>query len=218
MPRSASERSRTELSVQVVADAIVAELLGGLLLDRHAAVLHGRDLLAARWAAGQPYIGAADAHRARPLRVFRARVRVHVGEGPMARDHHRTSITIALVAALIVVAALAAACSAQATGGAPPRAGPDGGASTGARRLGHRERVRRQGAWPSDWSRVLARSPDAARPPAKPVVVLLGGSAARESTISDASWRNQIVTKGGPATLAWNMGSPTAPWRRTSPS
>ena len=46
-----------------------------------------------------------------------------------------------------------------------------------------------------------------ATPPDKPVVVLLGGSAARESTISDASWRDQIVAKGGPATLAWNMGS-----------
>ena len=43
--------------------------------------------------------------------------------------------------------------------------------------------------------------------PTKPVVVLLGGSAARESTISDASWREQIVHKGGPDTLAWNMGS-----------
>ena len=46
-----------------------------------------------------------------------------------------------------------------------------------------------------------------AAPPSKPVVVLLGGSAARESTISDAGWRDQIVAKGGPATLAWNMGS-----------
>jgi hypothetical protein len=43
--------------------------------------------------------------------------------------------------------------------------------------------------------------------PTEPVVVLLGGSAARESTISDASWRDQIVSKGGPSVLAWNMGS-----------
>ena len=43
--------------------------------------------------------------------------------------------------------------------------------------------------------------------PSKPVIVLLGGSAARESTISDGSWREQIVADGGPATLAWNMGS-----------
>ena len=46
-----------------------------------------------------------------------------------------------------------------------------------------------------------------AEAPTKPVVVLLGGSAARESTISDSSWRSQIVAAGGPETLAWNMGS-----------
>ena len=46
-----------------------------------------------------------------------------------------------------------------------------------------------------------------AETPTKPVVVLLGGSAARESTISDSSWRSQIVAAGGPETLAWNMGS-----------
>ncbi len=46
-----------------------------------------------------------------------------------------------------------------------------------------------------------------ADPPTRPVVVLLGGSSARESTVSDASWSRQIVAKGGPSVLAWNMGS-----------
>ena len=72
---------------------------------------------------------------------------------------------------------------------------------------GARPRAGAKGA-DSDWSRVLgALAFMQATPPTKPVVVLLGGSAARESTISDASWRDQIVAKGGPATLAWNMGS-----------
>jgi hypothetical protein len=39
------------------------------------------------------------------------------------------------------------------------------------------------------------------------VVVLLGGSAARESTIDDRNWRDQIERKGDHAVLAWNMGS-----------
>jgi hypothetical protein len=124
----------------------------------------------------------------------------------MACNHRRTCVTIALLAALIVVAALAAACSAQATGGA--RAG--GSASTDGAQPGSSSSPAAAGAKgaSSDWARVLdALAFMRATPPARPVVVLLGGSAARESTISDAAWRDQIVAKGGPATLAWNMGS-----------
>jgi hypothetical protein len=121
----------------------------------------------------------------------------------MARSHRRARATIALVAALLLAVAAAAACSARATGGsasfapgaAVQSAGTDGGA--GAR-----------GASGADWRRVLAALAwMQADTPGKPVVVLLGGSAARESTISDESWREQIVARGGPETLAWNMAS-----------
>ncbi len=86
----------------------------------------------------------------------------------------------------------------QAADGAQPGSSPSSAAASRVRSQGRRLR--------------LVPGPQRARlhardPPAKPVVVLLGGSAARESTISDASWRDQIVAKGGPATLAWNMGS-----------
>jgi hypothetical protein len=112
----------------------------------------------------------------------------------MARSHRRVSVTIALVAALLLAAAAAAACSARATAESAALAT---GSGAGAK-----------GASGGDWSRVLAAlawmQADA---PTKPVVVLLGGSAARESTISDQSWRDQIVAGGGPETLAWNMGS-----------
>jgi len=47
-----------------------------------------------------------------------------------------------------------------------------------------------------------------AEPPEQPVVILLGGSSARESTIDDVNWAAQIVRKGGPTTvLAYNLGS-----------
>ena len=43
--------------------------------------------------------------------------------------------------------------------------------------------------------------------PKRPVVYLLGGSAARECTISDDSWRAAVREAGGPDTLAYNLGA-----------
>jgi hypothetical protein len=134
----------------------------------------------------------------------------------MAARHRRTHVTIALLVALVLVTALAAACSAQATGGAlaesgassngvpasPPAGSQSEGGASGASATGSKATSG------GDWSRVLAAlAYMQADVPTKPVVILLGGSAARESTISDSSWRAQIERSGGPATLAWNMGS-----------
>jgi len=119
----------------------------------------------------------------------------------MAARHLRTHVTIALLAALVFVTALTAACSAQATGGALAASGTAGGSSTSGSPAA-------SGGANDDWSRIAAALAwMQAEPPSQPVVVLLGGSAARESTISDSNWRKQIVSNGGPATLAWNMGS-----------
>ncbi len=128
-----------------------------------------------------------------------------------AHQHRRTHFTITLLAALILVAALVAACSAQASGGAPAGDTPSAISTTaGAVSAAAGDAAGAKGASGADWSRVLAalawmRS----EKPTKPVVVLLGGSAARESTISDSSWRSQIAAKSAhhTATLAWNMGS-----------
>ena len=43
--------------------------------------------------------------------------------------------------------------------------------------------------------------------PKRPVVYLLGGSAARECTINDGSWRAAVKEAGGPDTLAYNLGA-----------
>ena len=141
----------------------------------------------------------------------------------MAARHRRTHLTIALLAALVLVTALAAACSAQATGGALATGSASGdAATTGSPAAGGATGAASGGAKAtsgSDWSRVLAAlAYMQADTPTKPVVVLLGGSAARESTISDQSWRAQIAQDGGPATWPGTWAPATAPWPRTWPS
>jgi hypothetical protein len=46
-----------------------------------------------------------------------------------------------------------------------------------------------------------------AKPPKVPVVYLLGGSAARECTISDASWAAQVKRLGGKSVRTYDIGS-----------
>jgi hypothetical protein len=127
--------------------------------------------------------------------------------------HPRTRVVLVLIAALVLVAAAAAACSAPASGGAP-EGGAEGdasagsGAATGTASVGGAKAADARGGANADWSRVAqALAAMRAQVPSQPIVVLLGGSAARESTIDDGSWRDQILAKGGPAVLAWNMGS-----------
>jgi len=101
----------------------------------------------------------------------------------------------ALLVMLLAGAALLTACSAQATTGGVSSAGGDAAAGAKA-------------AAGADWSHVLQVVANLkADPPGKPVVILLGGSAARESTIGDNSWRAQIEAGKGPATAAYNLGS-----------
>jgi hypothetical protein len=60
----------------------------------------------------------------------------------------------------------------------------------------------------SDWLHVLdVIASLKADPPPVPVVYLLGGSAARECTVSDTSWAAQVLQRGGPTVLTYNMGS-----------
>lgn len=125
----------------------------------------------------------------------------------MTHSHRRALFTVVLLAALVLATVAAAACSAQATVGASGSGSPSSGGS--ATPAGASDAVAgAKGASGSDTTRILkALGYMQAVPPDRPVVVLLGGSAARESTISDASWRDQIERKGGPETLPWNMGS-----------
>ena len=59
-----------------------------------------------------------------------------------------------------------------------------------------------------DWKHVLQVVADLrADPPAAPLVLMLGGSAVRESTSDDASWTAQVQRLGGRGALAYNLGS-----------
>jgi hypothetical protein len=60
----------------------------------------------------------------------------------------------------------------------------------------------------SDWNHsldVIAKVN--ATPPDLPLVVLLGGSAARECTVSDESWAADVAAQDGPAVVTYNLGS-----------
>lgn len=129
--------------------------------------------------------------------------------GPRVGARVSSRVPTAFLVVLVLGASLAAACSAQATAGAngsvsPVASGTPDGGSSGALTVGADAKAT-AGA---DWAHTLQVVANLqAAPPAKPVVVLLGGSAARESTIGDGSWRAQIEAKGGPATAAYNLGS-----------
>jgi hypothetical protein len=59
-----------------------------------------------------------------------------------------------------------------------------------------------------DWLRSLFVVSDlGTHPPQTPVVLLLGGSSARESTISDRSWSDEIVRRGGPRVVTRTLAS-----------
>jgi len=121
----------------------------------------------------------------------------------------RVAAALAWAACLLVAAALLGACSAQATTGGAAATGvaPDSSAAeapsanTGATASAGTASV-------SDWEHVLQVIANLqAQPPAEPLVGLLGGSAARESTISDASWARQVKRLGGPSVATYNLGS-----------
>lgn len=129
----------------------------------------------------------------------------------MARYRHSTRLIVAFLVVALLTAGAAAACSARA--GIEAAASGDGGADAAGAQgagaaAGDTGAARAKAPAGADMTRIrTALGYMRAVKPSKPIVVLLGGSAARESTISDASWRAQIKAEGGPATLAWNMGS-----------
>lgn len=112
-----------------------------------------------------------------------------------------------LAACLLAVAAVLAACSSPATSSGVSAL--TGQASASASSSPAAKGTAAAGV--NDWAHTLqVLSMLSKTPPKDPVVVLLGGSAARESTIKDAgtgSWAAQVAADGGPAVVAFNLGS-----------
>jgi hypothetical protein len=101
-----------------------------------------------------------------------------------------------LAACLLVVAAVLGACSSPATSSTASALTSQASASASSSPAA----TGKAAAGVNDWTHVLqVLGTFQKSPPKVPVVVLLGGSAARESTISDASWAKAIAQKGGPA-------------------
>ena len=60
----------------------------------------------------------------------------------------------------------------------------------------------------ADWQHTLQVVADLrANRPSKPLVLMIGSSIVRESTISDASWAAQVHQRGGPVVAAYDLGS-----------
>ena len=60
----------------------------------------------------------------------------------------------------------------------------------------------------ADWQHTLQVVADLrAQPPNQPLVLMLGSSIVRESTVSDASWAAQVRQQGGPSVATYDVGS-----------
>jgi hypothetical protein len=128
---------------------------------------------------------------------------------PTRRRGTRLTAAAAAAAAFVLLTVLPA-CAAQAGSGTEGGTTGSGvasvAASSGSSAVTPGKQTSTGGG--DDWQHVLQVVANLrADPPSEPLVLLLGGSAARESTISDASWAAQVMQDGGPAVAACNLGS-----------
>ena len=112
-----------------------------------------------------------------------------------------------LAACLLLVTAVLGACSSPATSSTASALTRQASASASSSPAAQGKGT----AGANDWTHVLqVLAMLDQTTPKDPVVVLLGGSAARESTIKDAgagSWAAQVAADGGPAVATFNLGS-----------
>jgi hypothetical protein len=124
-----------------------------------------------------------------------------------ASTRARLPRVVLLAACLLVASAALGACSSPAASAGVTAMRGEAVAAVGGSTAGNDSVA----GGVSDWTHMLeVLALLKADPPVKPVVVLLGGSAARESTVSDTgqgSWADQVAAAGGPSVLTYNLGS-----------
>ncbi len=123
--------------------------------------------------------------------------------GPQHMRHLRRPRHLAtiLTATLTLACGLAVATALWSAGAASPAAARDGGTV----RLGDVTKGLMGG---SDWYHALDVIAAVAKaPPEVPLVVLVGGSCARECTVGDGDWATQVDRRGGPPVVTYNIGS-----------
>ena len=110
----------------------------------------------------------------------------------------RDAVAVAACAALAVAAAAGVAHSSAAAAGlrSPPSFASGGSAGRQVETLGKDALHRLQ----------IVANLRARLPEEQPVVILLGGSSARESTVDDRDWAAQIARYGGTTVTAYNLG------------
>lgn len=118
-------------------------------------------------------------------------------------DGRRLTRHLALIAttALALALVLALATALWPAGGAGPAQAVDRGSV-----IVDRDAKQLMGG--SDWYHALdVIAAVNETPPEVPLVMLVGGSAARECTVSDADWAAQVDRRGGPEVVTYNIGS-----------
>lgn len=119
------------------------------------------------------------------------------------RTRGAVAMLVALFAALMVWVQMTGTAQAASPAGLLPR--PVDPSSEAIREFLAPDTLRIQG---SDWLLGMWKIAQLrAAPPVVPVVYLLGGSSARECTVSDTDWADQIASLGGPEVIAINLGS-----------
>lgn len=119
------------------------------------------------------------------------------------RTRGAVAMLVALFAALMVWVQMTGTAQAASPAGLLPR--PVDTSSEAIREFLAPDTLRIQG---SDWLLGMWKIAQLrAAPPVVPVVYLLGGSSARECTVNDTDWADQIASLGGPEVIAINLGS-----------
>ncbi len=121
----------------------------------------------------------------------------------LPRHLKRAARPATLAAFLLAIAAVLAACSSPATSSGVSALTSQASASASSSPAAKGTAA----AGVNDWAHALQVLAKLDAAPNDPVVVLLGGSAARESTVSDKSWAAQVAADGGPSIPTYNLGS-----------